>query len=183
MIRKYAKKWNPEEIVMGMRDRVDLFDRLFGTITLGAVKTIENTPIYSIPGDVQFTGFKKILIASDHHFSSELVERILRWNQSFNAFLSFYHVADGENEDTHEKVVEMIGDQILSQEHPHFGFEVHIEKNLYEVTKPLLQRAEGINCDLIMLAPGSQTFFESLFVKSVTKDLILKASFPLLFWK
>ncbi len=56
VVSNYVKKHNVDCVVMGTRDKYDLFDKWVGTVSLGVIKSI-NVPTYSDQNDFQIQNF------------------------------------------------------------------------------------------------------------------------------
>ena len=180
-IREAALEFKPDYLVMGTRDKYDLFDKWIGTTSLGIVKSVD-CPTFLVPKHATYQKMEKVLIATDHHLEdSALINWVKDWNNEFKAFVKFLHVQDSDNTDIHN-VSDVIVNKLFQQDNVSFGFEITNIKSK-EVTATLLSKAYNFGADLIMAAPDRQSLFNSLFYKSISKELIFKSKIPLLFLK
>lgn len=178
-IRHYVRDNNIEQMVIGTRDKYDLFDRWVGTVTLGLVKTL-NIPIYLIPRYAKYNYFDKVMVASDYHLKDKAFIKLLNnWNRTYRAFIKFLHIQSSSNT-SFEEEKEAISDTLLDGDLVDFGFEIESTKNK-AVSDSLLANAYTFGADLLISIPDNQSFLESLLFQSVSKELILKSSIPLLF--
>ncbi len=171
--------YNPyDAMVLGTRDKYDLFERWIGTVSLDVVKRID-LPIYLIPKYAKYHGFRRVVVASDYHLNDQgMVNYIRRWN-TFGAFIKFVHVQEGPD-DTFNQEEQSIFENLMSEGEPSFGFEVSVVPP-DELSGSLLAIAYTEQADLLIAIPRKQNFFQSWLFGSLSKDLILKSSVPILF--
>lgn len=168
-----------DSIVMGSRDKYNLFDKWIGTQSLGVVKQVD-IPTYLIPLNAGYNGYSKIVVASDSHLNSpELVNKIKAWNNNSIAFLKFIHVTDNKSDDF-KQLSENLIKNIFDNNTPEFGFEFSVIHN-NDIKKSLLNSAYNFGADLLISVPKKQNFLNALFYKSLSKEMILEAKIPLLF--
>jgi len=178
-LSKYAKKHLVDLAVVGTRDKYDLIDRWIGTISLGLVKSIY-IPVYLIPRYARFEGYSKVLAASDHHLGKpQVLHQIKTWNEDHNAYIKFLHVKERVNS-MYGEDAEKIVRELYEKENVDFSFEittVHSRK----IGDSLLASAYNFKADLLIVIAENQSFMHSLLFKSLSKELILKSSIPVLF--
>jgi len=177
--QEFVEEHNITDVVMGTRDKYNLFDKWIGTTSLSIVKTLK-IPVYLIPPFAKYREFKNVLVASDFHLGNrDLVNEIKEWNLGYGAFIRFLHIRD-EDKNDFDAEKNTIVDGFFDGEDPQFGFEI-LSKKSKDVSQSLLASAYNYKSDIIIAAPDNQTLINSLLFKSVTKDLILKSKIPLLF--
>ena len=178
-VRNYVQDKDIEQMVIGTRDKYDFFDRWIGTVSLGLVKTLD-IPVYLIPRYAKFDFFDKVMVASDYHLQSKaFVRQISKWNESYNAFVKFLHIQSTVNE-SFEKEEDTIVDILFEEENVNFSFEVDsIRSN--SIVDSLLANAYNFGADLLAVIPDNQNFLQALLFRSISKELILKSTIPLLF--
>jgi len=180
-INRFCKDSNYDAIFMGTRDKYNFFDQWFGTVSLGTVKTAE-IPTYLIPKYATYKGIKNVMIASDDHFTdASLVDKIKTWNDEHKAFVKFLHIQRGKNE-SFEAGSKSIITELIDKNNPDFSFEVTVLKD-NDIAHSLLASAYDMKADMLLVIPEDQNFIQSLFFKSISKDLILRSDIPLLFLK
>ncbi len=177
-ISNYAKSNHFDAIFMGSRDKYDLYDRFFGTTSLGVIKTTQ-LPVCLVPKAASYRGIKKVLVASDDHLSTSQVVDFLRTWGLQAVFLKFLHVKENAD-DTYLPGEDNIVSAFMDEIQPPFGFEIEVvdQANVVEV---LLEVANDENIDLLITFPEKQSFFQALIKGSVTKALVEKSNIPMLF--
>lgn len=180
-IRNYTDKNNFDAIVMGTRDKYNVFDQWFGTVSIGTVKT-SKIPVYLIPKYASCTGYKKVMIASDTHLMNAVyINQIKSWNKEHGSFVKFLHIQRGDKDDFNEATKALVY-ELFEKEDPQFSFEIDVLKDK-DISHSLLASAYDMKADLLIVIPEDQNFLQSLLFKSIAKDLILQADIPLLFLK
>lgn len=176
---KITERIDYDLIIMGTRDKYDVLDKWMGTISLGLAKKIKGS-LLLIPRYTTYKSIKKVLIASDYHLNDEfLLEKIKQWNTHHKAFLKFLHIQDNKHDDFGE-VSEKIIRSYYEKEKVNFGIEVEQLKSL-DIGRSILSSAYKKHMDLIIIIPGKQSMVSSMLFQSVSKNLILKSSIPILF--
>ena len=177
-VQGYVRKNDTDVVVMGTRDKYDIFDKLIGTTSLALVKTL-NCPVILIPRNATYKAYKKIIVALDTHaISCNIGNKVKEWNDTYNAFVKFLHIVD--NDKDFQEETDAVVSELFSGSEPKFGFELsHVESK--EIGSTILSSAYNFGADLIISTPGKQNFLSALFFKSVTKELIQKVSIPILF--
>ncbi len=169
------------KIVMGTRDKYDLFDKWLGTISLGVVKR-SDLPVMLIPPKTSHTKIENCLIAGDQHLcESDNLDLIAKWNAKNKSFLHFVHVGERDEEEF-QNTAESIIRSYYETKDVDFGYDISKIPG-DDVVEALIDYARKNNCQLIVVLPEKQSFLDALFLRSVSKELILKSSVPMLFLK
>ncbi len=178
-IVREAEAGGYDYIIMGTRDKYDLLEKWFGTISLGVVKRVR-MPVLLVPIHSKYTKLKKILIASDHHLmDNALLDRIRIWNQKRKAFIRFLHIkteADDSYEEGHNSIIQ----SFFAENEIPFGFEV-VAQDAEDISDSLLSNAYQFNADMLVVFPDEQSYLQSLLFKSISKEMVLKSSIPVYF--
>lgn len=178
-LARYSRKNLMELAFVGTRDKYDIFDKWIGTTSLGLVKSLY-IPVYLIPKMAQFNGYSRVLVASDHHLGkTQVLHQIKSWNDAHNAYIKFLHVRARENSYYNEEA-EKIVTELYEKEKVSFGFEI-ATTNSRNIGDSLLASAYNFKADLMIVISENQSFMHSLLFKSLSKELILKSSIPVLF--
>lgn len=178
-ITQFAEKNNVDCIIMGTRDKYNLFDRWFGSISYAVVKNC-TVPLYLIPKYAKYKGHNKIMIASDYKSGdSEFLKKIKSWNKYHNANIHFLHIQN-KLTDNFNEVKSNIVKHLFEDNELEFTFEVEVIKEK-EITHSLLATAYNKGIDLLVAIPEKKTFLKSLIFKSISKELILQSEIPILF--
>lgn len=178
VISKYVKTHSVDCIVMGSRDHYNLFDKVFGTVSLGVIKSCA-VPTFVIPKYAKFQKLQKIMVAiDDHSVNRETLLSLNYWNVN-NAQVKFLHVQNNETTGF-EKTKEQLIANYYEQYQPSFIYEIEqVESN--QITESLLANAYNYNADLLITISRMSSFLEALLFKSLSKDLLAKSAIPMLF--
>ena len=180
-IVKQSKKESYEQIIMGTRDKYDLLDRWLGTISLGVVKR-SDLNVLLVPPKAKFAKISDAVVAGDIHLTQEKnLESITEWNQSHASTVHFIHVTD-DSQKTYLDTADNIVKNYYEAREVSFSYDITKVEGP-NVAEALMDAGAESNSQVIIILPEKQTFFESLFLGSVSKDLILKSNIPLLFIK
>ncbi len=178
-IVKFAKSNFIDKAFVGTRDKYDLFDKWVGTISLGLVKQLF-IPVYLIPKNSSFSGFDKVVVATDYHLAKkQIINEIKRWNENHNAYLKFIHVKDFLSS-THSTENKTIVSELFENENVDFAFDISTV-NSKNIGDSLLKHAYDNNAELLIVIAENHSLMHSLLFKSLSKELILKSSIPVLF--
>ncbi len=166
-------------VVMGTKDKMDVFRRIFGTVSTGIVKR-SKVPVYLIPKYGRFKPFRKVMVAvGDSYNTQASLESLMNWNLGKDAFLRFVHVNENGKDDF-EATKNMIAEKISGSPTSTFGFEINAV-SAKEVDKSLMALAHNYGADLLVAMPKEQNFLGRFFTKSTSKDLALTTDIPMLF--
>ncbi len=172
---KYLAEVDFDLCYVGIRENKDAVDRWLGTNALAIIKQAE-IPVYGIPERAVFKGYDKVLVAGDDHLQSDKhLAFILTWAQRNQAFVKILHV--GEN---YQLEKQHIVERFFENKPPHISFEI-AQTSSKSVPDALLSAAYNLPADLLILIPDQQTFFNSLFFKSASKEILAKTQIPILF--
>jgi len=179
IINNYVKENQFDLLVSGTRDKYTLFDKVFGTISLGMVKATD-IPVIMVPRFAKYKVIDQILFAPDR--VGKDVQKFLSLVDKLNTedpYISFIEIdtSGGKNEIRDDKMKETLAGYKIKYK---YGFEL-IEAN--DISKSILSVAYNKHSDIIAISPHHQNFIETLLFKSVSKDLILDSKMPLLFVK
>ena len=176
-VNKLAKTLQPFAIVMGSRGVTGAGRFFLGSNSLAVINKI-NTPVIIIPPGSVFKSFKKIGLATDFR---EVVDRtpVIPIRALVNFFNAELHVLNVDYERKHfkpETPQESLNlDMLLSGMNPVYDF---IESK--DIDDGINSFAERNNLDLIITLPQKHSFLESIFEKSVTRELIHHTHIPLM---
>ena len=177
-IMKLIRNEDFDAVVMGTRDKYDLFDKIFGTVSLGVVKRV-SLPVYLVPPKANYTAYKKVVVASDWHLESdEILNAIEEWNKKYKAELHFLHVGDEVHDE--KEFVENIVEEFFEERNVPFSFVIDIQESK-NVVKTILEYTEQEDADLQMIITDRSTWLDTITSKSVSKAMVLKSKRPMLF--
>lgn len=178
-ILKIIREGEFDAVVMGTRDKYDLFDKLFGTVSLGVAKRV-SLPVYMVPPKVSYHPFNKVVIASDFHLESdEILNAIEEWNSQYKAELHFVHV--GKNIKTSdEDFIENIVEEFFEERTVPFSFVIDVREGK-NVVEEILKYTEEQKADLQLIITDRSSWLDTITSKSITREMILKSNNPMLF--
>lgn len=177
-ITKEAELNEYDAIVMGTRDKHDIYDKMFGTVSLGVIKKT-NLPVYLIPNGAKFEKIEKVLVGTDYHLEmDDLINKILEWNRTRRAALHFLHMTQPGQEFENLKT-KLFDKLIMKRSLPYIlNFQVVVSDN---VAQTIISKANTYKHDLILIVPEKQSWMNSLLRGSVSKDLSFSSKKPILF--
>jgi nucleotide-binding universal stress UspA family protein len=179
VINQYTKENQFDLLLLGTRDKYTLFDKLFGTISLGLVK-VTSLPVIMIPRFARFKVIDEVLFAIDQN--DKVVDDFLKLLEKLtieDPHISFIEI--DTNLENSIRGALMLKEKLSKHNiNYNYNFEVIAAK---EISKSLLSIAYNKHADIIAISPHQQNFIESLLFKSVSKELILDSKMPMLFVK
>lgn len=179
VITSYINDHDFDSVVIGARDNYNLFDKIVGTTALGIVKRT-NVPVYVIPHCSSYKKYNKIVVATDQFIAKEeLISAIKQHNES-NAQVKFLHVKE-DNDSSYKEAKQELITQLYEKEQPSFVYDLE-EIEGTDVADSLLSKVYGLEADLLITIARNKSFLHSLIFKSISKDLIMNASIPMLFF-
>lgn len=171
-----AVQHNSDLIVMALRQKYSLIDRLIGTITAQTILK-SPVPVLAIPNGAQFNGIKEILFPTDFHHNQERSDaerKALMWMQGLSQLLGkpkmrMVHVSDdhGNNVDVSYE----------DKNVPNLSFLV---THAPQVDEGILATMTKFNIDLLAFYKPNRKFWERLYHSSITRKLLFKSRTPLL---
>lgn len=177
-ILSIAESEEVDAIVMGTRDKYDLMDRLFGTISLGVVKRC-SIPVYLIPPKAKYKTVSKVVVGADFHFESDkLLENLAAWNSEFKADIHFLHIKQGKIDN--DKFVRKIVEEYFDNRNVEFPFSI-VEEEEKNISKKIIEYSDKENADLQVIVTDKASWLDTMTSKSISKEMILKATRPMLF--
>ena len=176
-IKKLTKTLQPFAVVMGSRGVTGAGKFFLGSNSLSVINTT-TTPVIVVPPGGRFVPYKKIGLTTDF---KEVVDKtpvvpIRALVNFFNAELHVLHVDYKQrnfNPGVPEQTLNL--DMLLSGMNPTYDF---IENK--NVNEGINEFAEKNNIDLIITLPQKHSFLESLFEKSLTRELLHHTHIPVM---
>lgn len=163
-----SKKVNALLVIMGTNGASNVFDQLLGTVSYGVAKRSE-APVIVIPPVSQFSGLKRIAFADDHKESlNEQRKFLYDLTNGLKSKIDLISV-DVKNEGKYEE--EVICDE---------GGVRQVCVWSDEIEHGLAQFTEKNKIELLAIKRHHRTFFDELFHKSTTKEVLNKTKIPVL---
>jgi nucleotide-binding universal stress UspA family protein len=176
-INKLTKTLQPFVIVMGSRGVTGAGKFFLGSNSLSLISRT-NTPVIVVPPGGRFSPYKKIGLTTDFKgvVDKTPVAPIRALVSFFNAELHVLHVDYKQrnfNPGVPEQTLNL--DMLLTGMNPTYDF---IENK--DVNEGINDFAEKNNIDLIVTLPQKHSFLESLFEKSLTRELLHHTHIPVM---
>jgi nucleotide-binding universal stress UspA family protein len=167
-------------IIMGTNGVSDVEEAFFGSNTSRLINSSQ-MPVIAVPSGVFFEPYKKIVYATEYH--SEDKDYIQKLQSKFNSN-TIIHVV---NVTHHAGLVNKAGMELFKSE----VLEVVDPKNM---VFSLIQSSEAIDhaldkfitdqkADILVLLAKESNFLARIFERSVTKEMVYFAKFPILIFK
>lgn len=176
-IEELAKEWQADLVVAGTTGRTGLEQALIGSNTVNLASSLK-LPLLIIPPDAAYEPIRKIVFACDLRKVSEStpIAAIGRWLNALDAKLLTLNITtDG---------AEVNPDSIMEQYKTHALLDIFEPEYHYRTGRNIVEEIESFAAEhdagLIITIPKSYGFFERLFRRSISKQLIKKSAIPLL---
>ena len=175
-IKRYAADHEIDVAFMGTRDNHDIFDQILGSTAFGVVKGLE-CDVVVIPPKATYRPLSTFILAAQAGISKVLTKtRLAAWA---GKKVLIVHVGSQEDEAYHLEQRSILS-TLFQENDVDFAFGMdEIESD--DVVKSLLSYSQNEKADAIILQRSDQGLLSSLFLKSVTKEMIEKATLPIVF--
>lgn len=175
-IRKYAAEHEIDIAFMGTRDKHDIFDQILGSTSLGVVKGLD-CDVFVIPPKATYRPLGTIVLGAQAGVSKVLTKtRLAAWA---GKKVLIVHVGSQEDK-AYSLEQRSILSTLFQENDVDFAFGMD-EIQSDDVVKSLLSYSQNEKADVIILQRSDQGLLSSLFLKSVTKEMIEKATLPIVF--
>lgn len=151
----------------------------FVTNILGSntIKVIQHAhcPVLSVPEDIAFQPYRRMAMAVDLKETQPLViQRVADFAQAFRSRMDIVHVSEAPVAIDVRQLTHRLDKALENVSHQFF----HIHTS--EIDKALERHVEGNSSDLLVLLPRAHSFFDSMFQKSISRQLAFQKKVPLL---
>ncbi|PRD51402.1 universal stress protein [Sphingobacterium gobiense] len=179
-IEGLLEKWDADLVVVGATGRSNLEQALIGSNTANLASSLKR-PLLIVPNHAGYEPIRKIVFACDLKEISPAtpVAEIAQWLERLRAKLLVLNVipeAKQANPDTTTEQYKI--NALLEVFQPEYHYTTGDD-----IAEEIETFAEYHNAGLIVTIPKSYGFFERLFHRRVSKQLIKKSSIPLLLLK
>lgn len=179
-IAEYAKINQNDLILLGTHDRHELREYLWGTHTMEIVNKSE-IPVMAIPENSVFRSWRKILYATNlRYIEFPVMEYLVKMSRRSEAILEIMHI-ETEGEDKWETMAEF--DKFKEDISKTIDYDKLRINTLYDqknIADSLMSYCEANGFDMIAVNPARPNISEWVFGRRVTRDLLYKASVPIL---
>ncbi len=165
-----AQSGHYDMIAMGTKGQHNMMEKVLGSVTSNTMLQAK-CPVLAVPENCIFEGVNRIAYANDFHPNhSKAVQQLVDFAKALTAHIHFVHVNTGQ-------MTKQIEDFSLSAGAPFKDFSIVDQTN---VVDGLQQFIEEKDMDLLALFIPKRTLWERLFHFSVSKNLSLDSSVPIL---
>lgn len=166
-------------IIMGTNGAGKHTSGMFGS-TASHIIEKANCPIIAIPENASFSNeIKKITFATDFHSNDiEAIDKISDIASTFHAHIKILHISDTETSSEEEKVMMYNFTKKLNAKTSYQNMSFQILKGT-DVETQLEEYIKSHNADMIVMSTHFRSFMDRLFKKSITKEIVLKTTIPL----
>ncbi|MEZ4919465.1 MAG: universal stress protein [Saprospiraceae bacterium] len=164
-------------VVMGTTGRGNISRNLFGSVSIAVSKKAKG-PVLLIPPQATFKGFQEMVYASNFEsLDQEVVKETVGFSRRFNSQIHFVHVGESEMENLDlERRLFGLNYLFADPEKPFIFQKIEGE----DLVDALHEYAFINRADLFVFVTHERTFWESLLHKSMSKEMLLHTSAPVL---
>ncbi len=164
-------------VVLGAYGGNGPLEEVFGSIA-SHVAQHASCPVLLVPRSAAFEEYRHILYASNSlSLSREAVLKLMDFNDLFRARIHFVHVNDDDSE--HRREREKLFAPLFNNPDPEFAFEI-VEVTADNVQEGLVNYLRENAVRLAVMVTKRRGFWEGLFHKSATKQMVLHPEVPVL---
>lgn len=176
-IKLMLQHHSPDIIVMGTHGATDVGSKMFGTNTAAAIQDLD-CPILAIPPKAVFEGIRNIALVSDlEPVPSEGYYQFIKgFTNKFDANLNLVSVNNGNLGDPGEQY------QKVNDLEENFKDVEHKMKMVYDtsVVNGIQRYMQDEHNQVVIVLSRTRGFFQSLFHKSISRQLVHQSNIPLL---
>jgi nucleotide-binding universal stress UspA family protein len=179
IISNTVKEKNVDLIVMGSKGASGLAGVIFGGVATSVIEKA-SCPVMAIPESTSLTKpIKKITYATDYQKNdTRIIAKIIELAEPIRAQVNIIHISkDGISSDEESKLMSQFMkkvNDVISYNNLSFQM-LHGQ----DVEEQLEKYIADNSTDVLILSTHHRSFFDRLFENSITKDLTLKATIPL----
>ncbi len=178
-ILRQSKAGKTDMIVMGTTGEKGILEQLFGSVSINVAQK-SSCPVMLVPGGVEFKGFKHILFASDYESATETtLKQLVDFTKMFKADVHFVHVENERSAKTYNEIENRLFNILFNGGEPTFSFTMSKVEGGSTVAG-INDYAVSHSIDLVVMVHPRRTFWDSVFHKSVTKEMALNTKIPIL---
>lgn len=168
-IKKLKRTHESDLVVMGTKGSSGVDAILFGSVASSVIRATV-IPVISVPPSSRFKGFDELVFASDGKEINNLniFEPIEKIQKQFNSQVDVFSVEVNGKRISHAGLA-------FNIQNAHYSTEKN--ENIAEAITGFCKEKEA---DLLVILPKHTGFFDRLFHKSISKELIEQANMPIL---
>jgi nucleotide-binding universal stress UspA family protein len=180
-ITEFAKKEGHDMIVMGMKQKYGLLDRMMGTVTAHTIQ-LATVPVLAIPSQSKFTEYKHILFPTANPSGKEIPEaeeKAIKWLIEYGKLfgspsIHMLHIKKTEEEKETDEVT--YPSKVLDK----LDFTVSHAENIEE---GIINFYEKEHAELLAFYKPYRYFWERLYHSSLIRKILFRTRVPLLIFR
>jgi nucleotide-binding universal stress UspA family protein len=178
-ISNIVKEKNVDLIIMGTKGASGLAGVIFGSVATSVIEKA-SCPVMAIPERTSLTKpIKKITYATDYQKNdTRIIQKIIELAEPIRSQVNIIHISgDKISPDEEYKLMSQFMKKVNDAiNYNNMSFQMLHGK---DVEDQLEKYIADNSTDILILSTHHRSFFDRLFEKSITKDLTLKATIPL----
>lgn len=182
-LEELVKAHDVDLVVMGTKGATNFLDILVGTNTSEFIKRAA-CPVLAIPSKARYAGIRNIAYASDFETEETVfLQQLFQFAGTFESNVSIVNIlTESESEDDPEPAEELTENAavraILEQFPDNDYYIARIKEE--DVIQGLHEFVKEKPTDILAVSIHERTFFEVLFHKSISRQLVYHTTLPLL---
>jgi nucleotide-binding universal stress UspA family protein len=177
-IAEYASNKDFDLVIMGTRDKHNLFDKLLGSASAITLRTAQ-CPVLLIHENVKFNRPKKIVFAFDEKSDLEhALESYWELNSVLKAKTEFIHVKTKNKSDVQDQKSEIV-EELFEDHDPSFSFEIKTVdgKNVHTTIKDYCLFGKS---DMLIMVHRKEGIFKNIFTSNNSVRMAQEFHLPVL---
>jgi nucleotide-binding universal stress UspA family protein len=177
-ILSVVKEHKPDLIITGVKGKSLLKEIFIGSATKALLKQ-SPVPLLAIPENAHYTGFNKVIYASDlQDFDLNSLEQLIEFVKPYKSEIKVVHICTEGDYSDHEKM-ERFEDLVKENiSYKHISFELLLADNIFAKLNTYVKQNEF---DLMVMLEKKHTgIFERLFHEDLVWKMEFNTSIPLL---
>ena len=166
-------------VIMGMKGKGTL-EKIVGSTTTSTLKKIR-IPLLIVPEKASYKELKQITYATDYSYelNPRIYEPLTEFLRLFNGQLNILHVQKSADEGSQQEISEQKKMEAMFNSFPH-QYQVVTDAHVKHGIEAYLQNHPT---DLLVMVTHDRNFWERMFGKSHTKEMVYNTHIPLLVLK
>ncbi len=175
VIQEQTLEYNYDLIIMGLREKYNLLDKTFGSVTLHSIyKT--NIPVLAIPFTTRFKPIEHVLFPTEHpkiNNAAEAEKAALKIIEKFITPFKYHKIhmlhVDKNTDNQTPKL------SISNQPAPNISYTLASAGRIDQSIRAYIEEYQP---DLLVFKKIHRGFWEKLFHTSITKEFLFKSNVP-----
>lgn len=177
-LERMSKSEEVELIVMGTTGEGGWLKKTFGSVS-SAVAQSAHCPVLLVPPGAEFNGIQEMIYASNYEaVNVEAAQKMAKWAERLIADIHLVHVQE-EGKAEVFKLEELVLQRLMQKNIPEADLQITTVESK-EVWAGLYQTAMETQADMIVMVTHHRNFWDRLWHKSQTREMIQHSPIPLL---